>query len=746
MLSTRKFKVITLLSLTIITLFTSIRSLKGNEEEIKDKDLLSSFNHFTDYYPSNRYTHKDDLRIVENKLDIDPLVYKYLTTTELGDIYLNEEDLSFRFKNPKTNYIWGSTIDVEGQKLTTVNKQKARSAINVSYFDEKNNSFEESLFTSKETKIEINKTNKGFDAKIYFGTSKIKMNLIVTFTDTSIKVDIPSSSIEELGDKKLKSIKVYSYFGAVNGDEIPGYMFVPDGVGALIRYDPIPEDAYKNYYKEIYDEDFAFLKNYRSDGEIISYPVFGFVHGVKQNGILGIIEKGATSVAINATHASKVLNFYTIYPEFIYRRTFRQPINAAGHEISLLQNYRNDIDVSITYEVLSNEDATYIGMANKYREYLISNNILNKQIIDEDQIPLNLDVILNEKKRGIFFDEKVTMTKFSEYNSMLKELKEKNINNINSLMIGYTHVGYSYTPPYYEEIDRDLGSLNIFDEDVLDKMYFRNNFIYGTNKVGNYNAYTDLAMTISEQIYTFHGINYTFHLLSPNAVSKIFTKSIKKMNKNGIKNLALEGVTNLLYSDHRNKVTSRDDVINLYQNMLKDYEYKIAMHRPNDYLYEYMDSYFDFPLYNSQYLSFDDTVPFLAIVLKGYSDLFAEHANFYPNARDEVLRLIDFGVFPSFVISHKSAHYLLETNLDGIFTSRFEDLKDSIVTYYHFVNDALSHVRDASIVNRKVISDGVIKVSYDNGYEIYVNYTSQDYLLNGEVIEAKNYVVRGASK
>ena len=52
-------------------------------------------------------------------------------------------------------------------------------------------------------------------------------------------------------------------------------------------------------------------------------------------------------------------------------------------------------------------------MANKYREYLISNNILNKQIIDEDQIPLNLDVILNEKKRGIFFDEKVTMTKFS---------------------------------------------------------------------------------------------------------------------------------------------------------------------------------------------------------------------------------------------------------------------------------------------------------------------------------------------
>ena len=159
-----------------------------------------------------------------------------------------------------------------------------------------------------------------------------------------------------------------------------------------------------------------------------------------------------------------------------------------------------------------------------------------------------------------------------------------------------------------------------------------------------------------------------------------------------------------------------------------------------------MDSYLVFPLYNRQYLSFDDTVPFLSIVLKGYVDLFASNANFYPNARDELLRLIDFGVSPSFIISEKSSHNLLETNINSIFTSRFDDLKESIVTYYNFVNGALKDVYNASIINREVLEDGVIKVTYDNDYQVYINYTSNDFSIDGQILRAKDYVVRRALK
>ena len=51
-----------------------------------------------------------------------------------------------------------------------------------------------------------------------------------------IDVKIPSNEIIENGDFLVSDILVYPYFGSVKEDKIPGYIFVPDGVGALIRY------------------------------------------------------------------------------------------------------------------------------------------------------------------------------------------------------------------------------------------------------------------------------------------------------------------------------------------------------------------------------------------------------------------------------------------------------------------------------------------------------------------------------
>ena len=55
-------------------------------------------------------------------------------------------------------------------------------------------------------------------------------------------------------------------------------------------------------------------------------------------------------------------------------------------------------------------------------------------------------------------------------------------------------------------------------------------------------------------------------------------------------------------------------------------------------------------MYSSQYLQFTDTVPFLAIALRGELDLFGANANFYAYARDELLRLIDYGIYPSLLL------------------------------------------------------------------------------------------------
>jgi hypothetical protein len=743
-LSIRKIKVILIIFFIVVSSGCSYLVLAKDSTSNSDSTNLPSFNHPTTYFPSNRYTQKDDLRVVTNVLDINEDIYKYLTSTSYGDVYLNQEDLSFRIRNKITGYIWGSTINVDGQRLSTTWKGKVRSAVNITYFTEKNVITEESLFTDTKTKIEITPINKGFSANITFGKSEIALTLIVTFDNEGINVEIPASSIVEK-QNKLATIKVYSFFGAVKGNEIPGYMFIPDGIGALIRYDAIPLQAPIDYYKEIYDKNLAYsnendLSNYSSDGSRIYLPVFGFVHGVKQNAIMGVIENGAEYGAINVYQAGGTTDFYTIFPEFIYRKTFRQPINAAGDTIALLQNYINNFDIKIKYYVLNNDDATYVGMAKTYQNYLINQQVLMAKSSNEDNIPLRVDVLFNEKKKGAFFDEKVNMTTFKQYRQILDELKEQNITNVKSVFKGYTDVGYSYSSPYYESIDASLGSLKEFDS--LDNIYFYADFVKATSKVKNYSSYNDIAKKINDQIYQYNRYNYSYYLLKPKVTTNIYNTTVKSLSSKGVTNLALDTIGNLLYSTHNNGVVNRKETVEIYQEMLSGKEHQYAFYDSNDYMFKYMDSYFNFPLYSSQYLSFDDTVPFIAIVLSNYVDLYSSYANFYPSAKDELLRLIDFGVYPSFIITKQSSNKLSETSLNNIYSSKWDDLKDAVYCYYDYVNEALKTMINASIIDREVLEEGVIKVSYDNNHFIVVNYTNSNYQLSSSIeVSAKDFYV-----
>ena len=56
-------------------------------------------------------------------------------------------------------------------------------------------------------------------------------------------------------------------------------------------------------------------------------------------------------------------NYTTIFPEFIYRRSYKQPMNRAGDTITLLEEERNSVNIKLTILPLEGSDASYVGMA-----------------------------------------------------------------------------------------------------------------------------------------------------------------------------------------------------------------------------------------------------------------------------------------------------------------------------------------------------------------------------------------------
>jgi hypothetical protein len=709
---------------------------------------IPSFDVISPYVDSNKYTHEKSDQVALNQQAI---FDEYLELdTDAGTVYLDEASLAFQIVNDN-GYIWSSTIDYDVEGYPNTFKQRARSAIILESYNNNTTSFaitEENLFTDARNVIDVDLVTNGFHATITFGKSDITIGLTVLFTGNQIKVSIPEDEIVESGDFKISSIKVYPYFGAVLEDDIPGYVFLPDGVGALVDYKPTNPLIGTNYQKEIYDRNVGYnltenMNEFISGGTKIYAPVFGFVHGVDQNAVFANITSGSEYGVINLYFPSRTRGFTTVFSEFVFRKPYSQPIDKIGNTISLLQQFNNSMDIEIEYTLLDGGDANYVGMAKTYRSYL--EDSLQSDTELQNDIPLKLDVIGIEKTKGLLFDKTIVMTTFNQMKDIVTDLESKGISNIIANYQGFTSSGVTWSAPKYERISSRLGNTKDLEalSLLLTDLYFVTEFNKASNQSGGYNQYFDLAKKINDQLYQYYSGTDIKFLLEYQQVEDVMEESMDRLSDYPMSGFAIESMGNLLYDDFSNQ-RYLPDLIQIYHEMLSSTELNIALYDVNAYLWDSIDNFYDFPMYSSQYVTLDDTVPFMSIVLSGSISLFGPNANFYPYARDELLRLVDFNVYPSFVVTHESSKKLQDTGLESIYSSRYEDIKLSVSSYYDFVNEALKYVIGSTIENREVYQNGVMEITYANGVIIVVNYTNQIVMYETETIAPKSYLVTGS--
>lgn len=710
-------------------------------EEMTEVEL-PSFDRLMTFVDSNRYSHQKSLEVALNQQTL--FADATEIQTEAGIMYVDEESLAFQVVN-SNGYIWSSTIDYDQEGFAESFKNRARSALILESFNTLNQNYaitEENVFQAN-TDIDFDVISNGFHATITFGRSRIQIGLEVTYTLEGINVKVPQEEIDESGDFKISTLKVYPYFGAVKEADIPGYVFIPDGIGALVDYKLIDPLIAANYQKEIYDRSLGYnmisdLSTFISGGTRIYAPVFGFVHGVDQNAVFAEIKEGDLYGMINLYYPARTRGYTTVFAEFVYRKTYSQPIDNVGTTISLLQMDANEVNIEINYTLLENEEANYVGMAKKYRNSLN----LTGSPSDKTNIPLNLETIGLERKKGVLFTETIVMTTLEDMLDIVKDLNASDIDHIKLSINGFTKQGVSWSAPMYEKMSNRLGSKQDLTDlsEAVDDLYLVTEYMKASSKSSGYNSYFDLAKKINDQLYVFNSATDTKHLLEHAKVSKMIDESFERLDTYAHTGLLIDSMGHLLYEDYANDSNLLDQ-IDLMKSKLEAYDKKIVLSDANAYMFDVMDAYNNFPMYTSQYVTFDDTVPFLSIALSGTMNLFGPFANFYPYAKDELLRLVDFGVYPSFMVTNESSKLLLETGLESIYASRYDDIKESIIRYYDFVNEALRHVKGDMIVAREVLAAGVVKVTYSSGTSIVVNYLDIPYTHLGQEIDAKAYYV-----
>ncbi len=727
--------------------------VRGNEP-----DLLPNSDNILDetYLSSNQFTQDDDLTVVGNYLDVPE---SFIKVGENGyyQLYMEEGSGAIRIVNKDDGFIYGSSIATKDENIDNFNttwEGIVNSAVTIKYYDYNN---ETGIYTTKEESLlkdplsssSYQFIENGFEAELYFGESGISLTLRVYLDEEYLTVEIPNESITEGEVYKLRNLKVFPFLGAVYANSIPGYIMVPDGSGALIRYQDI--DVHSDIYEfRYYGQDNSVQKALESEPRL-AFPVSGMVHGIHQHGFITIIESGAEHGSLVVSPAKRNLKYYYSYNEFTYRSIYQTPLsesdasNQTGRLV--IEEELNSCDLVMHYKLLSGMDANYVGMANAYRDYLINKAGIVSKINSNDPVEVFIDIIGSETKEGFIFDEYLEMTSLSQIQEILSYLIT---NEMKPLVVykGYDSQGLTSMGMVSDGVSSKLGSKQDLENllsyvEANDIRLFLQVDPVSVYEDGRFSLYRDATRRINQNLLVSEGFTKMKYFIAPTSVENALVASIQNLNKDHIDNIALDSLGYILNSHYpsSDEAMDRSEVRRLYQEILQEINQEFLIYQSNDYLLQYSTDYLLTPMSSSRYRIYSDTVPFVPYVLQGLMKTYSPYQNFNSSSKIELLKMIDFGVAPSYLLTYESAYQLQSSELEQIYSSSFATWKDQIVSDYNYLYQGLNVQKNTTVETRTYLDTGVYEIIYDNGIKIIINYTNSTYDYSGEFIPALSYKV-----
>lgn len=626
---------------------------------------------------------------------------------------------------------------------------------------------EEKLYASSDAirdgKIFSENIENGIKITYVFSMQEISIPVEYKLKNDSFEISVDPKEIHDNGESFVTGVAVAPFLCSLSNDSKNDYFLIPDGSGAIINpqiIDHIGRQGGKRVYGEdITINDFT-LSSYE---EKMNMPIFGQKSG--DNGVLGIITSSAERAYINWDIGSNAKKYSSVYPYFKIRgyNVIQRPsgFTMSLAEIPIFDDYIAQEPLTVEYFTLDKENASYSGMANLYRDYLINNNQLKKE---ESNVSGVFRILGATEKKA--FDFGIPSTKLAKLTtiSQAKEIAEylsKNIDDeilIELLGFGESGIDVGKLGGNFKIASelgnkKDIKSLTEFCKSNNIKL-FMNFDIVGFSKNGNgFSTLKDSAKAYDGQtVYLNFYSNVSritegsakYVLLSRDKLVSAAKKAEETVNKYGFDGVSLSSVSNTAYSDYSTKGCGVSGMLSNYAKMAYDELQKntqVISNNANVYAAGSSNFITETPLVSSQYdIAYCD-VPFYQMVFKGYVSMSGMSANLMADYDNTILKCIESGIAPTFTLSNNYDNSLAQTKHSAIPLSKFDGLKSRIVETVKETSIITKKVKDASIKNHTICENGLRITEFDNGVKIAVNYTDKDLKIGNASVLAGKYVV-----
>lgn len=681
--------------------------------------------------------------------------HKKIISNKYYDLYLNEENLSIILRNQDTGALLYSTVE-KPDKTNEKWSNFVKSGVVIDYLQDTNIVYYQADMYTENPEIKVNITENGFDANVSYGKLEISYDLEVRLDEDVLNVYIPIDSIIETSDKyKLANVYVYPMMGYTKIAEDEGYMFVPDGSGSLIHYNDHKGQFKQPFNQMIYGSNTGVDENYVlsllngqttvNQNKGIIMPVFGSIHSDKNQGFIGIINEGDESARLYAYPNGAVTPYNWITPNFVYRQFYNQLTSATTGTMVIRQKEKNNFNIDVSYHLLSGDDASYVGMAQAYRDTLEEKQTLDKKDVT---YKTRVDFLGTEVKSSLLMKQDVLMTSFYDAAKILEMLASQGVSNTLSVYKGWQNGGrYTSLPLTSAKPSINLGhASSLLNVDQKHQIIFESDLLRYNPSTNALNS-SSLVKQLNKRTYdeNVYGKVYSkFNYITPEESTNNAKSVIKDLKHLGVNSISVEGIGEKLYSYLlKNKTMDRSHTASVYSDIfasMVDADMYVTSASPHAMYWKYHDSILDLQVESSNYVFVGEEVPFLPIVIKGSIPYYAPYINFNANHDAYVLNMIEYGAYPSFIVTKENASHLQLTNSSYLYSTQFELYESQIVEYNKIFKDISEYIGSAQIVDHKRDGNKVI-VTYSNDVRIYLNYGNKATTIENVDVDAMSYEV-----
>lgn len=589
----------------------------------------------------------------------------------------------------------------------------------------------------------------------------------------SLVVSVPTDHIVEKGGAKISTIQVLRFFGAADTEE-DGYVLVPNGSGSLINFNN-GKTHVEDYNQYVYGLD-ALASDYVVLGntEMARLPVFG----IQTDGVSCVfaqVEEGQTLAQITASVSGKSTSYNNAYATFTVRGSASLVMfGVTGNEgeLPVVETDIYKVNLTVRYSFLSGEYDGYSGMARYYRERLEREGVLQERT-EQGDIPFYYDLIGavtgTKFMLSVQYQGSIPMTTYQQAGEIVDLFLAGGIANQVVNYQGWFNRGYYHDVPDKINMVRQLGNKSQFEE-LASKLEAQGGKLYADvvfqevtfqSKRFNYPMETSryygggqvaaraLVDPLDyEENTTLGYIESAYDLLSPKFLSRYVDAFLKRFDSYNVTGISLRDLGSRLHSDRkRTELINREQALSIVLaqlDKLSGQEKDVMLSGGNLYALSSVDDLINIPLTHNDFYVVDDEVPFYQMVIHGY----IPYTGYAVNRSDafendvEALRLLEYGASPHFTFTWEEASEMKYTGLNRFYGTHVQNWVDSAVGLYNTVNPVLSRVSDSTVIAHEITPDGLRCVTYDNGIQIIVNYTSQDLSYQGVTVTAKGFAVR----